>query len=240
MIKRTLEGSSLLKLVSLIRRDFALKENVPTKISQLVNDTQLGLNTDWNAIQNKPDTFPAATHSHDERYFNINGATDIASGSDFNGFTTPGTYWTSGGSSGSSVHASMANSPTGGSGGGFKLIVMKVGMEDGYLRQTVYMNNGSAYTRNRLADGSWTAWQTFGADTDTKVTNTLATTTKYYLTGTTSETTNTGTQVFDTGVYVSATAGNLYATTFNTGGNIVMGGTSGTSYLQLPSGIKLY
>lgn len=52
-------------------------------------------------------------------------------------------------------------------------------------------------------------------NTDTKVTNTLATTTKAYVTGTTSASTNTGTQVFDTGVYLDTTAGKLTATTFN-------------------------
>jgi hypothetical protein len=52
-------------------------------------------------------------------------------------------------------------------------------------------------------------------DTNTKVTNTLATTTKAYVTGTTSASTNTGTQVFDTGVYLDTTAGQLTATTFN-------------------------
>ena len=52
-------------------------------------------------------------------------------------------------------------------------------------------------------------------NTDTKVTNTLATTTKAYVTGTTSATTNTGTQVFDTGVYLDTAAGKLTADTFN-------------------------
>ena len=60
------------------------------------------------------------------------------------------------------------------------------------------------------ADGTWEAI------TDTKVTNTLATTTKAYVTGTTSATTNTGTQVFDTGVYLDTTAGTLVAKTFKT------------------------
>ena len=50
--------------------------------------------------------------------------------------------------------------------------------------------------------------------TDTKVTNTLNTTTKYNITGTTSDTTNTNTQIFDTGVYVGATAGELNSTTY--------------------------
>lgn len=52
------------------------------------------------------------------------------------------------------------------------------------------------------------------SNTDTKVTNTLNTTAKAYITGTTSATTNTGTQVFDTGVYLDTTAGVLTATTF--------------------------
>lgn len=49
------------------------------------------------------------------------------------------------------------------------------------------------------------------SNTDTKVTNTLSTTTKYYVTGQTSSTTTTGTQVFDTGVYVTTTSGELNA-----------------------------
>lgn len=50
--------------------------------------------------------------------------------------------------------------------------------------------------------------------TDKNVTSTLATTTKAYITGTTSETTNTGTQVFDTGVYLGNGAGELVAAKF--------------------------
>ena len=57
---------------------------------------------------------------------------------------------------------------------------------------------------------------TTDTNTDTKVTNTLATTTKAYVTGTTGATTNTGTQVFDTGVYLDTTAGTLVAKTFKT------------------------
>ena len=51
-------------------------------------------------------------------------------------------------------------------------------------------------------------------DTDTKVTNTLNSTVKAYITGTTSASTNTGTQVFDTGVYLGTTAGELIANKF--------------------------
>lgn len=63
--------------------------------------------------------------------------------------------------------------------------------------------------------------------TDSKVTNTLNTSSKYYVTGTTSTSTNTGTQIFDTGVYVDTTAGKLVAGSFsgpltgNVTGNVV-------------------
>ena len=51
-------------------------------------------------------------------------------------------------------------------------------------------------------------------NSDTKVTNTLATTTQAYITGTTNKATNTGTQVFDSNVYLGTTAGYLHATRF--------------------------
>lgn len=54
----------------------------------------------------------------------------------------------------------------------------------------------------------------WAADTDTHVTNTLNNTAKAYLTGTTTATTNTGTQVFDNGIYTTTTAGQLNATTY--------------------------
>ena len=50
--------------------------------------------------------------------------------------------------------------------------------------------------------------------TDQKVKNTLNTTAKAYVTGTTSAATGIGEQVFDTGVYLDTTAGKLVATTF--------------------------
>ena len=59
-------------------------------------------------------------------------------------------------------------------------------------------------------DGTWA----IPTDNNDAVTNTLNTTTKAYITGTTSATTNTGGQIFDTGVYLDTTAGTLTATTF--------------------------
>lgn len=51
-------------------------------------------------------------------------------------------------------------------------------------------------------------------NTDVNVTNTLANTTKYYITGTSNSSTNTGTQVFDSGIYSTTTSGQLNATTY--------------------------
>lgn len=62
--------------------------------------------------------------------------------------------------------------------------------------------------------GTTTMTMPANPNSDTKVTNTLNTTAKAYITGTTSASTNTGTQVFDTGVYLDTTAGMLTATTF--------------------------
>lgn len=47
------------------------------------------------------------------------------------------------------------------------------------------------------------------SDFDVKVTNTLDTNAKAYITGTTSNETNTGTQIFDTGIYIDFTEGRL-------------------------------
>jgi hypothetical protein len=74
--------------------------------------------------------------------------------------------------------------------------------------------SGTTFTYTCM-DGTTGTFTQQDNNTDTKVTNTLATTTKAYVTGTTSATTNTSTQVFDTGVYLDTTAGQLTATTFN-------------------------
>lgn len=69
------------------------------------------------------------------------------------------------------------------------------------------------------AAGTHTHTITGFATEDTKVTNTLGTTTKYYVTGTTSSSTNTGTQYFDSGVFVTTTAGQLQATSYKVTSN---------------------
>lgn len=84
----------------------------------------------------------------------------------------------------------------------------------GSATQPIYLNNGTATACTYTLGKSVPSNAVF-TDTNTKVTNTLATTTKAYVTGTTSASTNTGTQVFDTGVYLDTTAGQLTATTFN-------------------------
>ena len=73
--------------------------------------------------------------------------------------------------------------------------------------------NGTSLTFTKV-DGSTVSVTTQDTNTDTKVTNTKANTTKAYITGTTNSATNTGTQVFDTGVYLGTEAGSLHATKF--------------------------
>ena len=82
---------------------------------------------------------------------------------------------------------------------------------DGSIKDLSVSGKVITYTKN---DGSTGTITTQDTDTNTKVTNTLNTTAKAYVTGTTSSSTNTGTQVFDTGVYLDTTAGQLVATTF--------------------------
>jgi hypothetical protein len=81
-----------------------------------------------------------------------------------------------------------------------------------YLVKQTHIANHKTRTRY-CSNGTWTDWKEI-VDTDVNVTNTLATTTKAYITGTTSSSTNTGTQIFDTGVYLSTTAGELVASKF--------------------------
>ena len=78
--------------------------------------------------------------------------------------------------------------------------------------------NGS--TSNYLrGDGTWATPP--NTNTDTKVTNVAANTSTAYITGTTSSSTNTGTQIFDTGVYLTSTSGRMHAESLEIGGAIL-------------------
>ena len=78
--------------------------------------------------------------------------------------------------------------------------------------------NGS--TSNYLrGDGTWATPP--NTDTDTKVTNTPANTSTAYITGTTSASTNTGTQIFDTEVYLTSTPGRMHTGSLEIGGAIL-------------------
>ena len=90
-------------------------------------------------------------------------------------------------------------------------------ISDTYAKKTDI--NGMVKSVNNIqpdSNGNVNVAVSGSTNTDTKVTNTLATTTKAYITGTTDATTNTGTQVFDTEVYLDTTAGTLVAKTFKT------------------------
>ena len=120
---------------------------------------------------------------------------------DLNNIIIPGFYSAAGGNS-------CGNKPDGVAHFGLVVIHRASGA---YYTQILFHNEIS-YTRY-CENGTWTAWVE-NKLTDEKVKNELKTTTKAYVTGTTSATTNTGTQVFDTGVYLDTTAGQLVANTF--------------------------
>ena len=91
------------------------------------------------------------------------------------------------------------------------LDVNNIGAKSIYWRTSAVTNDklGLNYIFMLVYDG--TNWVIpYDYDIDTKVTNTVNTTTKAYITGTTSADTNTGTQIFDTGVYLENTVGNLH------------------------------
>ena len=87
----------------------------------------------------------------------------------------------------------------------------------GYYHQILTKNGGTTYysrsgNKTNTTWSSWTKWNL--TNTDTKVTDTLSTTTKFYLAGTVATATTTGTQIFDTGIYSTTTSGQLNATTY--------------------------
>ena len=105
------------------------------------------------------------------------------------------------------------------SAGGSANSAVKLDSSAGSATQPVYFLNGKPTACTYTLGKSVPSNAVF-TDTDTKVTNTLNSTVKAYITGTTSASTNTGTQVFDTGVYLGATAGRLET------GSLAVGATS--------------
>lgn len=98
---------------------------------------------------------------------------------------------------------------------------------DGSAQRTIEFTGGTGITLVPDGDtGNITINSTVTA-TDTKVTNTLNTTTKAYLTGTISASTNTGTQIFDSNVFLGTTAGQLNAISYV--GNSAILNTTGES-----------
>ena len=98
---------------------------------------------------------------------------------------------------------------------------------DGSAQRIIEFTGGTGITLVPDGDtGNITINSTVTA-TDTKVTNTLNTTTKAYLTGTISASTNTGTQIFDSNVFLGTIAGQLNAISYV--GNSAILNTTGES-----------
>lgn len=104
---------------------------------------------------------------------------------------------------------------------------------DGSVQRTIEFTGGTGITLVPDGDtGNITINSTVTA-TDTKVTNTLNTTTKAYLTGTISASTNTGTQIFDSNVFLGTTAGQLNAISY-VGNSAVLNTTGESEDSQYP------
>lgn len=104
---------------------------------------------------------------------------------------------------------------------------------DGSAQRTIEFTGGTGITLVPDGDtGNITINSTVTA-TDTKVTNTLNTTTKAYLTGTISASTNTGTQIFDSNVFLGTTAGQLNAISY-VGNSAVLNTTGESEDSQYP------
>ena len=167
----------------------------------------------WGNVSGKPSTYSPSAHTHAianitnlQTTLDEKAVSKKLSDQDLNDIIEPGFYRTIGGNT-------CKNKPDGINTFGLIVIQSAYGT---YCVQILFNQNGKSYRRS-CVDGTWSAWaeeKLTDTNTDTKVTNTLNTTTKAYITGTTSATTNTGTQVFDTGVYLGASAGELVATKF--------------------------
>lgn len=97
--------------------------------------------------------------------------------------------------------------------GGAATSADKINTDAGSATHPVYFSNGVPVETTYTLEKSVPSNAVF-TDTNTKVTNTKSNTTQFYITGTSSSSTNTGTQYFDTKVYVSATEGELVAAKF--------------------------
>ena len=130
------------------------------------------------------------------------------------------------------------------------------GKWDGQI--AVSTSGSNLYVRSNNGSETWGSWRTVlftdsslnaakltgtvpsSCYTNSNTTNTAGstnTTSKIFLIGATSQAASPQTYS-NSACYV--TNGAFYSTSISTGGNIVAGGTSGTNYIQTPSGIKLY
>ena len=152
------------------------------------SNAQKNVQSDWNVTDTSSDAYiankPTSLPANGGNSDTVNGHTVLADVPANAKFTDTNTTYSNFVKSGSGAKAGLVPAPSTTAG------------TTKYLRE----------------DGTWQVPP--NTNTDTKVTNTLAATTKAYITGTTSAATNTGTLVFDTGVYLDTTAGQLTATTF--------------------------
>lgn len=127
------------------------------------------------------------------------------------------TYSTVGAAASSHTHGNIQNGGTLQTtdvtiGSGDKLVITDSSDSNKVARASLAfsasVSSQSQTTKFLREDGTWQA-PSYTTNTNNAATHTLATTTKYYVTGTTSATTSTAGDSFDTGVFVTTTAGEL-------------------------------
>ena len=191
-------------------------------VAKAMADVEAGVSTsiEWQYIKNKPETFAPSAHEHAAT--EVTGLATVATSgayADLSGvptkvseFENDAAYVTKDTDiTGTAAKAEALTSSAGSE-------VIPVHFVDGKPVACTFKLEKSV-----PADAVFT-------DTDTKVVNTLDASTKAYITGTTSATTNTGGQVFNTGVYLDAAEGVLVATTLK--GALVGNADSATKATQ--------
>ena len=113
----------------------------------------------------------------------------------------------------------------------------------GYIKSAAVNNNvltltkgddtTTSFQRGGAGSVDWTDINNVPSDFASGASNSAS---KLFLVGTTAQTE--GTTYSNANVY--ATNGSLHVASMTTEGNVVIGGTANTNYIQLPSGIKLY
>ena len=243
---RTINSKALTGNITLSASDVgALPSNtpIPSKTSDLTNDSGFITGVAWGDVTGKPSTFTPSAHNQASNTINAMtgyskpsstgaiGTSDTLNAAigklekGLDGKQASGNYVTHGASAQVGSATKGVYIASDGAATAMTYEVNKSVPADAVFTDTVYthpITSGNKHIPSGGSSGQFLKWSadgtaTWAADNNNAVTNTLNTTAKAYLTGTTTATTNTGGQVFDTGVYLTTTAGKFNANSVSLG-----------------------